>query len=135
MKTKKDGLYIFDGLTPKETAYFIMMSETLRFENGNIIMSEGDVSDNRAYLIESGSVDVHRHGAKIDSLHTGDVFGEMALIADEPRSATIIASTPTEVLVFNKEEFLMLCKKSGVYDDVKFKILKRVKDNFYDNKK
>lgn len=112
MLTKKDGLYIFEGLTQKEVAYFIMMSETLQFSKGATILSEEDISDDRAYLIESGSVDIYRHNKKVDSLHAGDIFGEMALIADEARSATIIANTDTEVLVFNKEEFLMLCKKS-----------------------
>lgn len=134
MSEKKDGLYIFEGLTQKEIAYFIMMSETLRFDMGSTIISEWDTSDNRAYLIESGSVDVYRHDTKIDSLHAGDIFGEMALIADEHRSATIITNTDTEVLVFNKDEFLMLCKKSWLYEEIKWKILRRVKDNFYENR-
>lgn len=69
-----NNLYIFEGLTQKEIAYFIMMSETLQFNKGATIMSEGDVSDNRAYLIESGSVDVYRQGAKIATLQAGDVF-------------------------------------------------------------
>lgn len=111
-----------------------MMSETMRFVSGSRIILEWAFSDNRAYLIESGGVDVFRKDAKVDSLHSGDIFGEMALIADEPRSATIIANIDTEVLVFNKDEFLMLCKKSGLYDDIKWKILGRVKDNFYGNK-
>ncbi len=134
MTTKKDGLYVFEGMTQREIAYFIMMSETLKFPLGTAILSEGDKSDNRAYFIESGDVDIYRHGVKIDYLHSGDIFGEMALIADEARSATIIANSDTEVLIFNKDEFLMLCKKSGIYDDVKWKILKRVRDNFYEDK-
>lgn len=134
MLIKKDGLYIFEGLTQKEIAYFIMMSETFQLSKGTTILCEEDVSDNRAYLIESGSVDVYRHNKKVDSLHAGDIFGEIALIADEPRSATIIANTDSEVLVFNKEEFLMLCKKSGLYEEIKRKILMRVKENFYSDK-
>jgi cAMP-dependent protein kinase regulator len=89
-----------------------MMSETQHFENGKVIMTQGDESDNHAYLIEQGSLDVLRHGEKIDSLHTGDIFGEIALVVDEKRSATIIANGSTEVIVFNKDEFIMLCKKS-----------------------
>lgn len=111
-----------------------MMSETLHFPKGTTIMSEGDISDNRAYLVESGSVDVYRHGGKINSLHEGDIFGEMALITNEPRSATIISNNDTEVLVFQKDEFLMLYKQSGLYEDVKRKILMRVKENFYSDK-
>ncbi|MDD2892243.1 MAG: cyclic nucleotide-binding domain-containing protein [Candidatus Gracilibacteria bacterium] len=133
MPEKRDGLYIFEGLTQKEISYFVMMSEVKKFASGTKIISEGNATDNRAYLIESGSVDVYRQKVKIDSLHTGDIFGEMALITDEPRSATVIANSPVEVLIFNKNEFLILCKKSGLYDDIKWKILRRVKENFYEN--
>lgn len=133
MKDAKDGFYIFEGLTSKEIAYFIMMSETLRFEPQTQIITEGDISDNRAYFIESGSVDIFRQGVQVASMHSGDVFGELALIADEPRSATVVSNSELEVLVFSKEEFLMLCKKTGIYEDIKWKILSRVKDNFYNN--
>lgn len=130
----KNGFYIFEGLTSKEMAYFIMMSETLHFRKQDVIMSEGDESDNRAYFIESGSVDVYRQGSKIASLHSGDVFGELALVADEPRSATVVSNDDLEVLVFSKDEFILLCKKTGIYDDIKWKILSRVKDNFYQSR-
>lgn len=134
MSTEKNGLYIFEGLTQKEIAYFIMMSETLKFSKGETIMSEGDVSDNRAYMIESGSVDVYRQGIHIATLHEGDIFGEMALITNEPRSARVVSNASTEVLAFNKDEFLMLYKQSELYEDIKRKILMRVKENFYSDK-
>lgn len=97
-------------------------------------MSEGDESDNRAYLIESGSVDIYRQNAKVATLHAGDIFGEMALITNDPRSAKIVASTPTEVLAFARDEFIMLCKQSGIYEDIRKKILMRMKENFYSDK-
>ncbi len=40
MSTQKEGLYIFEGLTQKEIAYFIMMSETLQFRKGDKIINE-----------------------------------------------------------------------------------------------
>lgn len=89
-----------------------MMSETLHFNKGATIISEGDVSDNRAYLIESGNVDIYRQDVNITTLHEGDIFGEMALITNEPRTARVVSSTDTEVLAFNKDEFLMLYKQS-----------------------
>ena len=126
----ENGLYIFEGLTQKEIAYFIMMSESIQCNRGEALMSEWDASDNRAYLIESGSVDVYRHGKKVSTLHSGDVFGEMALITNEPRSAKIITNAPSEILIFNKDEFIMLYKQSEFYEDIKKKILARVKENF-----
>ncbi len=134
MAAQKEGLYIFEGLTQKEIAYFIMMSETLQFRKGDKIITEWEVSDDRAYLIESGSVDIYRSNKLIASLHSGDIFGEMTLITDDKRSATIVANSEVEVLVLSKDEFLMLCKKSGIYEDIKRKILQRVKENFYSDK-
>ncbi|NDK19980.1 cyclic nucleotide-binding domain-containing protein [Candidatus Gracilibacteria bacterium] len=135
MSARTDGLYIFEGLTQKEIAYFIMMSETIAFGEGDTIMLEGDKSDDRAYLIESGSVDIYRQGEKLTTLHAGDIFGEMALITNEPRSAKVVSNCPTEVLAFNREEFLMLYKQSDLYEEIKKKILLRVKENFYSDKK
>ena len=126
-----DGLYIFEGLSDKETAYFIMMSETLFVKTGTIIMSEGDVSNDRAYFIQSGNVEIYRDGNKIATLGAGDLFGELALITNEPRTATVKVSKNAELMQFGKEEFLMLYKKSDLYDAIKFKILGRVKENFY----
>ena len=134
MTTPNTGIYIFEGLTQKEIAYFIMMSETLNFDRGSIIMSEGDASDNRAYLIESGSVDIYRQNSKIATLHAGDVFGEMALITQEPRSARVVANSDTEVLALARDEFLMLYKQSELYEEIKKKILMRVRENFYSDK-
>ncbi|MDD2892244.1 MAG: cyclic nucleotide-binding domain-containing protein [Candidatus Gracilibacteria bacterium] len=131
MTAVSNGLYIFEGLTQKEIAYFIMMSETLQFNSGATIMSEGDASDNRAYLIESGSVDVYRKGTKISTLHAGDIFGEIALITNDSRSAQVVCNSPTEVLAFSKDEFMMLCQHSDTYEEIKQKILARVKENFY----
>ncbi len=59
----------------------------------------------------------------------------MALITNEPRSAKVVSNCPTEVLAFNREEFLMLYKQSDLYEEIKKKILLRVKENFYSDKK
>lgn len=126
-----DGLYIFDGLSDREIAYFIMMSETIYEKSGEIIINEGDASDDRAYFIESGSVDIYRSGEKIATLGSGDLFGELALITNEPRTATVKVSKNVELLAFSKDEFLMLYQKSDLYESIKFKILGRVKENFY----
>jgi CRP-like cAMP-binding protein len=134
MVTEKKGLYIFEGLTEKEIAYFMMMSQKLTFPQGATILSEGEVSNNQAYLIESGTVDVLRKGFKVSTLDVGDIFGELALITNERRSAQIVAASELEVLAFDREEFLMLYKQSHLYEEMQKKILMRVKDNFYNDK-
>ena len=58
----------------------------------------------------------------------------MALITNEARSAQIVAASNVEVLAFGRDEFLMLYKQSSLYEDIKKKILMRVKNNFYNDK-
>jgi serine/threonine-protein kinase len=78
------------------------------FPAGSLIIREGDVGD-AAYLIVSGSCRAFRQiGDKTEVLATmtaGSVFGEMALLLDEPRAASVEAVTATSVLVLDKKTF------------------------------
>ena len=59
------------------------------------------------YLIASGRVEVESANGKV-ILEEGDFFGEMALISREPRSATVTALRPTDLLVLEADDFLRL---------------------------
>jgi serine/threonine-protein kinase len=75
------------------------------FPPGSIIIREGDVGD-AAYMIVSGRCKVMRrvgsHQEPLGSMGAGDVFGEMALLLDEPRAATIEAEDNVTVLVLDR---------------------------------
>ncbi len=58
-------LYIFEGLSKEEVNYFLLMSEPMEFDAGDVIISEGDESDNRAYFLEVGEVIVSQNDAEI----------------------------------------------------------------------
>ena len=66
-----------------------------RYSNGDIIVSEGIVSNN-AYIILEGKVNVTKKVDKksilINSLNKGEVFGEMGLISQTVRSASVVAA-------------------------------------------
>ncbi|MES0490844.1 MAG: cyclic nucleotide-binding domain-containing protein [Leptospirales bacterium] len=61
----------------------------------------------RAYIIIEGDVDVRLPGTStiVDTLTKGDVFGELALLFNEPRTADIIATTPLQVMALTKKSF------------------------------
>jgi NADH dehydrogenase len=77
------------------------------FEPGETIFEQGDVGD-RLYVIRAGSVEVLRDGRRLATLGPGEYFGEMALLADAPRNATVRAVEPTDVLAVAKGDFTKL---------------------------
>ena len=62
-------------------------------------------------MIVEGAADVHRGGRKIDSVTGGDFVGEVALIADTPRTATVRTTEPTRALVLTRRDFRTLMKR------------------------
>lgn len=72
-------------------------ANTVIFEKGE----QGTVM----YFIRSGTVTVKDGDRVFDNLGEGDIFGEMALIDDEPRSGTAIAATDAELVVVNESTF------------------------------
>lgn len=84
----------------------------LLFESGQRIFSEGDPSD-LTYRILNGSVDITVSGKeggqrRISSLGPEDIFGEMGIIDDSPRSATATAREQTACQAYTAEEVLEL---------------------------
>jgi CRP-like cAMP-binding protein len=90
------------------------MTDTVRFKKGATIIHEGTTGSN-AYLVLSGSVEVYKKVGDeklvLSRLVKGNIFGEMSLVDDKPRSATIVALEDTEVRILSRERFeSMLCR-------------------------
>jgi MFS family permease len=71
---------------------------------GEVLMREGDVGD-RYLVIETGSVDVSTAGRHLRTCGPGDGIGEIALLRDIPRTATVIATEPTRLLTLDPLSF------------------------------
>lgn len=107
---------LFSGLTPEEMAEVVPLTEEARFEEGVEIVHMGDPGSSLFVILE-GSVEVVLPGRSQDlelaRLGAGDFFGEMALLNQEPRSATVRTLTPVRALVLGREEFRSLIQRSG----------------------
>ena len=91
-----------------------------RLEPGGVVFRKGDPG-NSMFLVLSGTLGVSDQdiadGTLIDTIGPGDFFGEMALIANTPRSATVSALEVVELVAIDKPRFL-----SSIYENSKLAI-------------
>lgn len=126
MSSNIENLYIFDGFSKEVIAYFLLMSQVQYKKLGEVIIRQNDVSNGCAYYINSGSVRVIQDGKEIATIGAGGFFGEIALITDEPRTATIEALEDTELQVFLKEDFLTIIMQSPHREEMKAEVKRRI---------
>jgi signal transduction histidine kinase len=95
------------------------MTTPVAFDAGEVIFYEGDAGD-AMYLIRSGGIAVIRGTFDTPLIlgyrDAGEFVGEMALIDDLPRSATVVAVQPVELLKITREDFQQLLDESSLLD-------------------
>jgi hypothetical protein len=80
-------------------------AEELRVDAGAIVVRQGDVGE-QYFVVATGAVDVVADGARVRELGPGDGFGEIALLRDVPRTATVTALTTVALVSLEREAFL-----------------------------
>jgi CRP-like cAMP-binding protein len=95
---------LFSGCTTKELRDIAKATVELTLDEGKEFVTQGDVG-REAFVIVEGSADVSRGGNTIATLGPGDCVGELALLDHGPRTATVVASTPMELVVLGQREF------------------------------
>jgi MFS family permease len=95
---------IFAPLPEPTLEYLASRLEPVHVRGGDVVFREGDFGD-RFFLIESGEVEVDLGTTRV-VLGPGEGFGEIALLNDVPRTATVTARTDAALLALEREEFL-----------------------------
>ncbi len=79
----------------------------LHFSAGDVIIRQGDTAD-QVYTLLEGSADALCDNLKVGEIHTGEIFGALAVFTRQPRMATVIATNNCIVLAVRKDEFVDL---------------------------
>ena len=99
---------LFKYLTPQEIDWMLIKWKTKPVSENSIVVKEGTSGD-EMFVIESGRVEVYLTRGDVVLLLTelpeASFFGEMALITDRPRSASVKAKTDCRLLALKKEDF------------------------------
>lgn len=100
---------LLSTLTPYERSKIADALETIKYTPGTQIIREGDIGD-KFYILESGTAEAVKRGVQqpLKSYQKGDYFGELALLDDKPRAATVQAKTDVKVATLSKDGFQRL---------------------------
>jgi CRP-like cAMP-binding protein len=102
---------LFSGIEPSKLKLLAYTSDVVTYEPGQVLVRIGDAGD-AAYVIITGDADVTvpADGGDITvaELHDGDFFGEIAILCDTPRTATVMAKNELTALRIRKEPFFQL---------------------------
>jgi CRP/FNR family transcriptional regulator, cyclic AMP receptor protein len=95
---------IFASCGPKDLARIAQLVDEVDLPDGKVLMREGETGA-EMFLIASGSTRVERGGQVIGEYGPGAVLGEIALVSEGPRTATVTAVGPVRALVIGHREF------------------------------
>jgi len=120
-------LSFFSGLNYDQLATVSGHIESLDFQPETKVFSEGDIGDSVYFIIE-GTFEVIKDSdwgetVKLTTLTEGNSFGEMSVIDDQPRSATVVSKTKAWVLKLKKDNFNIIVDR---YQDIGLILLKRM---------
>jgi CRP/FNR family cyclic AMP-dependent transcriptional regulator len=95
---------LFEGLSRKELAQLARVSEDVEVEPGEVLCKEGEIG-HEFFVIVEGNVKITRKGRSVASRGSGDFVGEIALLEEIPRTATVKAETPVRLFVLTRKDF------------------------------
>jgi len=101
---------IFEGVSDRILTDFTQSSRIRALEKGEILFSQTDPADT-VYVVRSGCISIFLATLEgrelvINEMHTGDCFGELSLITDQPRSTGALARESSEVISIPRDVFL-----------------------------
>lgn len=105
---------LFAGIDPAKLKLLAYTSDVVTYHSGQVLFRRGDVGD-AAYVIIKGDAEVtittDAGDIPVAELGDGDFLGEIAILCDTPRTATITAKSELKTLRIRKEQFFQLLRQ------------------------
>jgi CRP-like cAMP-binding protein len=96
----------------------------LAFSQGATIFNRGDEGD-CAYIIKEGRVEIREGDLALEALCAGEIFGEMALIDDAPRTASAVAASRVELIPIDRRMFNVLIRDDPDFATTVMRLMSR----------
>ena len=114
---------LFESLSRRQVNRLAREARARRFAAGTPVVREGEMSGAGFFVIQDGTASVTIGKKRVATLGPGDYFGEVALIAERPRRATVTAETPLDCLDISFWTFRRFAKANP---DVMWSLLQRI---------
>jgi CRP-like cAMP-binding protein len=113
---------LFQGLTKDELKDLAKLTEDLEVDTGKVLCREGETAQ-EFFVIIDGEAEATKDGRSLRTMSDGDFFGEIALLEDVPRTATVTAKTPLRFFVLTRQSFWSLLERQP---EVERKVLREL---------
>ena len=118
------GVPLFSMLPNEEVAKLARRAHELRVPAGTVVTDMDSVGVSFGVIVD-GQATVSVHGTPVRALGPGDFFGEMALLADQPRNATVTTTSEVDALVVSAQSFKSLVERNPL---IALKVMRAVAD-------
>ncbi len=115
---------LFAGCSKKELGQIAMVADELDFRPGKALIKEGSPG-REFFVLVDGTVEVTRKGRRIDTSGPGEFFGEMALLTDQPRNASVTTTSNVDALILTAQSFRHLVERNPL---IALKVMRAIAD-------
>ena len=116
-KERLKAISLFEGLDDHDLSVIATFADETSVSPGDTLVREGDFSY-ELMAIEEGSADVKRGDETVATLGPGDFFGEVGLLENQMRNATVVATSPMRLITLTTWELKRMRKMPGVMERI-----------------
>ncbi|WP_203338370.1 cyclic nucleotide-binding domain-containing protein [Nocardioides limicola] len=121
------SLPLFADCSATDIAEVARLADEIDLPTGRVLTTEG-TSGRELMILVAGRAVVRKHDEDVATLGPGDLIGEIAMVTEEPRTATVVTTEPARVLVLPRHHVQQLLAKGPIRDRVERTAADRLSD-------